>query len=119
MVFQNETPLAIFRCTICEDTFNEIDVLEKHIFQLHDFKQPSENFCDSCKTYLRINLKEHKCKKQNIKSEEIVEGDYGKFDQTTSEARLIGFDKESDILQKNNFAKVKNERQQNICLVRK
>ena len=108
MVFQNmtgnETSVAIFRCTICGDTFNEIDVLEKHIRQLHDFKQPSENFCDLCKNYIRVNLKEHKCKKWNkIKCDEMVEGDVGKFEQITSEERKIGFDQESDKLQKNNF----------------
>ena len=61
----NESPVATFTCTICEDKFHDINVMEKHIHQLHDFRQSSEDFCDSCKTYVNGNFKEHKCRKLN------------------------------------------------------
>ena len=56
-------PLATSRCTICGDTF--IDILEKHIYQHHNFKHQTKDFCDLCKNDITGNSNEHKCKKVN------------------------------------------------------
>ena len=61
----NQSAMATFRCTICGDTFDDINVMEKHIYQRHNFKQSSEDFCDMCKTFVRDNLEEHICRTHN------------------------------------------------------
>ena len=61
----NVSPIATLRCTICGDTFNDIDILEKHIYQRHDFKQNHEDYCDFCKSFTKQDFSEHslQCKK--------------------------------------------------------
>ena len=113
----NQSPMATFRCTICGDTFHDIDVLEKHIHQQHKFKQSSEDFCDLCKTYVNDNLKKHDCTKQNESVannlQTVVKSSSSENKETiekncatkpvAKKVREIGFAEGSDGLKRDNF----------------
>ena len=67
------------KCTLCGKTFEDLDALEIHIENIHDFKESVQSYCEFCKEYIKSDLKSHKinCKKipETMKKEVFVKTD--------------------------------------------